>query len=133
MKQAIKHINKIILVILAIQVLNVGLFAQEFPANSVVTNQQNIINSVTEYIAEVVLQRKDSFPESHHHHNHQHHKNTNSFLFKVQQFNLINVNHINIVSFFSPISEKAKYQNIAILSLPIISFDITPPPPKCSC
>jgi len=131
MKQAIKNINKIILIILAIQVLNVGLFAQEFPANSIVNNQQNIINSVTEYIAEVILQKKNSFPESHH--NHQHHKNSNSFLFKVQQFNLINIHHTDIVSFFSPISEKEKYQSIVVLSLPIISFDITPPPPKYSC
>ena len=133
MKQATKYITKIILLILAIQVLNVGLFAQEFHNNSVINNQQNIINSVTEYVAEVILEKKDSFPESHHHNNHQHHKNTNSFLFKVQQFNLIHISPTDIVSFFSPISKKAKYQSISMLSLPIISFDITPPPPKSFC
>jgi hypothetical protein len=61
MQSTLKHIKHAILFIIAMQILNIGLFAQDFTYHQ--SPQENIINSVTEYIAEIVCNKKDAFPE----------------------------------------------------------------------
>lgn len=61
MQTTLKHTKHIILVIIAMQILNIGLFAQDYIYNQ--SSQENIINSVTEYFAEIVCNKKDAFPE----------------------------------------------------------------------
>ena len=59
-----KYISNFIIAVVALQVLNLGLYAQDFetvPSEN--NNQTNIINSVTEYVAEVVMEKQNAFPE----------------------------------------------------------------------
>lgn len=112
------------------QILNVGLFAQEFPPNPTISNNLNIINSVTEYIAEVVLNKADAFPESHNNPSSKHHKHNHSLLYKVQQFNLINLPYSSMLSFNFRAYTKNRFYALDFNLLPTMSFDITPPPPK---
>lgn len=51
------------MLLVALQIMNVGLFAQDFEVIPQQGEDNNIINSVTEYIAEVVLKKYDNFPE----------------------------------------------------------------------
>jgi len=63
------HIARIITLIVALQIINFGLFAQDFQslADSSISPELNIINSVDEYVAEVVLHHKDAVPENNKH------------------------------------------------------------------
>ena len=59
-----KYLSNFIIALIALQVLNLGLYAQDFETVPVANGKQvNIINSVTEYVAEVVMQKKNAFPE----------------------------------------------------------------------
>ncbi len=59
------YIIRFIAFLVALQILNMGLFVQDFEpfATTSVTPQINIINTIDEYIAEVVLNHKDAVPE----------------------------------------------------------------------
>ena len=66
MKFGYKKISIHLLVaIIAIQVINLSIDAVEFQpiASTVTINDFNYFNSVTEYIAEIVMGNKDAFPE----------------------------------------------------------------------
>src|SRR4051794_35524992 len=59
-----KYVSNFIIAVVALQVLNLGLYAQDFEtAPTENGNQSNIINSITEYVAEVVMEKKNAFPE----------------------------------------------------------------------
>ena len=59
-----KYFSNFIIAVVALQVLNLGLYAQDFETVPTINGKQaNIINSVTEYVAEVVMQKKNAFPE----------------------------------------------------------------------
>lgn len=59
-----KYLSSFIIAVVALQVLNLGLYAQDFETIPTVNGKQaNIINSVTEYVAEVVMHKKNAFPE----------------------------------------------------------------------
>ena len=59
-----KYLSSFIIAVVALQVLNLGLYAQDFETIPTFNGKQaNIINSVTEYVAEVVMQKKNAFPE----------------------------------------------------------------------
>jgi hypothetical protein len=59
-----KYLSNFIVALVALQVLNLGLYAQDFEtAPATLDNHANIINSVAEYVAEVVMQKKNAFPE----------------------------------------------------------------------
>lgn len=128
MQQLKANIKKVFLFFVAMQILNTGLFAQDFSVAA--PDNQNIINSVTEYIAEVILNKIDFFPEQHQQHNHGHHKNHHSLLHKVQQYVLFK--HTPVATYFA-ISEQSinnKYVLDNNINLQEVIFDITPPPPK---
>lgn len=69
MKEFRLHITRIITLIVALQIINLGLFVQDFQplATSDVTPEINIINSIDEYVAEIVLHHKDAVPENNKH------------------------------------------------------------------
>src|SRR5437763_16817553 len=59
-----KYISNFIITVVALQVLNLCLYAQDFETVPTANDKQtNIINSVTEYVAEVLMQKKNAFPE----------------------------------------------------------------------
>ena len=122
-----RNIGRFIILIVALQILNTGLFAQDFQAlkNTTSTGEEtNIINSVAEYIGEVVLQKANSFPErkntgSHHKHH---------VTVKAQTIKLIaRENYLQPSQ--SPVVLKTTYES---LQKPYLDFvrEITPPPPK---
>jgi hypothetical protein len=127
MKKLIENINKLILLIIALQILNLGLFAQNIPtAVSSASIDQNIINSITEYIAEVLLKKKDAFPENNNTTNYD--KNTATFHYKVTSFNLFAE---TIVHPFLLINESNKnYCSLKEDNVIDCISEINPPPPK---
>ncbi len=52
--------------VVALQILSISLFVQDFEpiVTSFVTPEINIINTIDEYIAEVILNHKDAVPEN---------------------------------------------------------------------
>lgn len=60
------HIARIITFIVALQILNIGLFVQDFEslASYSSISDHNIINSVVEYVSEVVLNKINALPEN---------------------------------------------------------------------
>jgi hypothetical protein len=61
------HIARFITFLVALQILNMGLFVQDFQSlasSPVAIADHNIINSVVEYISEVVLNKVNSIPEN---------------------------------------------------------------------
>ncbi len=66
MKDIRLHIARIVTLIVALQIINFGLFVQDFQplANSSISPELNIINSIDEYVAEVALHHKDAVPEN---------------------------------------------------------------------
>ena len=63
------HVTRVITLIVALQIVNLGLFAQDFQPleTSAVTPEINIINSIDEYVAEIVFHHKDAVPENNKH------------------------------------------------------------------
>ena len=127
MQRLFTHTKHFFLLLVALQILNTGLFAQDFTVSA--SANQNIINSVTEYVAEVVLNKGNVFPE-HPLHNTKHHKHSHSFLLKVQQYVLFK--HIPSTTSFTFYEQNiaAKYVFQNNIRLQDVIFDITPPPPK---
>jgi len=123
-----KYISNFLIAVVALQVLNLGLYAQDF--ETVPTNngrQTNIINSVTEYIAEVVMDKKNAFPEKKESSN-QRDQSSHELLFKFQPFKV-------------PLSDSQEVQYVAIPTTPNYNIfflapytncykDIVSPPPK---
>lgn len=125
MKTVRLHIARIITLIVALQIISLGLFAQDFQplANSDITPEINIINSVDEYVAEVILHHKDAVPEN----NKQPQKDLQAH--KHVQFKLITVPHpesltgTQAVYHTRPTSLVEGYKYL-------FSKSIYPPPPK---
>lgn len=128
MQQAKQYIKRILLLLVAMQILNTGLFAQNF---SHADNEENMINSVTEYIAEVLLNNENSFPEnSNHKQQHQHHKSHHNFHFKSYHFKLVKANTYTFSFSKNGTFIKPSFLLLDDKSLQDVIFDITPPPPK---
>ena len=119
------YLSNFIIAVVALQVLNLGLYAQDFEtAPTTNDNQTNIINSVTEYVAEVVMQKKNAFPERKEASNPGGHET----VYKFQPFKII----------FSNTQEQQQVIVNAVTSYNIFSLapyincstDIISPPPK---
>lgn len=123
-----KYFSNFVVALVALQVLNLGLYAQDFETVPTFNGKQtNIINSVTEYVAEVVMQKKNAFPEKAESSN-QSNQDGHEILLKFQPFKI----------FFSNFQEQ-QYVKIStaicynIFSLPHYTncyADILSPPPK---
>ena len=72
MKKLRLHIARFATFLVALQMLNVGLFFQGFEnlATPASISDNNIINSVVEYVSEIVLEKVNAVPESHGKNNH---------------------------------------------------------------
>jgi len=122
-----RNIGRFIILIVALQILNTGLFAQDFQVLKKVTStgeETNIINSVAEYVSEIVLQKTNSFPERKNTGNHHKHH----LPVKAQTIKLIaRENYLQPSQ--SPVVLTTTYES---LQKPYLNFvrEITPPPPK---
>jgi len=66
MKLALKHITtKLFIALIAVQIINLSIDAVEFqPIATIVTiGDFNYLNSITEYVSEIIMGNKDAFPE----------------------------------------------------------------------
>lgn len=120
-----KYLSNFIVALVALQVLNLGLYAQDFETVSTTNDKQaNIINSVTEYVAEVVMQKKNAFPEKKETSNQGGHE----AVYKFQPFKIL----------FSNIQEQppiivstvTSYNIFSLVPYTNCSTDIISPPPK---
>jgi len=123
-----KYISNFIIAVVALQVLNLGLYAQDFETVPTVNGKEtNIINSVTEYVAEIVMKKKNAFPEKRESSN-QSNQSSHELLFKFQPFKI-------------PLNDLQEQQYIAVQIAPNYNIfflapytncyqDILLPPPK---
>lgn len=122
-----KYLSNFILTVVALQVLNLGLYAQDFEATPAsATTEQNIINSVTEYVAEIILDKKNAFPEKEELPNQSH--ETHDQLVKLQPFKIINSQYTQH-QFFTALST-VNYNCFLISTYANFKKDIIAPPPK---
>ena len=120
------YFSYFIVVLVALQVLNLGLYAQDF--NTIGQDKYgykpNIINSVTEYLAEVVMNKPNAFPEKKERPNQSDHEST----YKFQPFKIY-TSTVNQSLQFSAILNR-KYAAFLVHHYNNHTTDITSPPPK---
>jgi hypothetical protein len=118
------HIARFITLIVALQIVNMGLFVQDFQYNvSSSICDENIINSVVEYVSEVVLKKKNSMPEddNNSHKDYQAHKHTVLKLIEFEIQSLAFSVPPNKETNKAPLKENYYFQ---------FCKEINPPPPK---
>ena len=110
-----------------LQVLNLGLYAQDFEniAKDKNGNEPNIINSVTEYIAEVVMHKENAFPEKRESSNQ---SNNHDNLIKFQPFKIAIHHSADMLN--SLAKSEHKYNSFVVCIYTNYSPDIVAPPPK---
>lgn len=124
MKLLHTYLQRFVLLLVAVQVLNLSVYGQKFKESDSVGNV-NQIDSMIEYITEVVLDYKNAFPENGPH-NHQSHTNHQA---KYEGFNLITFLRKSpsikryCVAFAIHIPSKEEYKYL-------FAREIIPPPPK---
>jgi hypothetical protein len=131
MQQLFSYINKSILILVALQVLNIGLFAQDNIQYNSSIESENVVNSFTEFIAEFILNEIDSYSENSKNTSHQHHKTHNHFHIKAPHFKVYNCNTAKYSVIFNSSISKQNYVVFDSHCFANIVFDIIPPPPKC--
>lgn len=119
------HITRFLIYVVALQILNMGLFVQEFEplVSSAVTPEINIINTVDEYIAEVLLHHKDAVPEV------KQHSKKDLQLHKHSLIKLINVTR-PAVEYSTKLSPSMSLSGFLDSYYYQFCKDINPPPPK---
>ncbi len=120
------HIARLATFIAALQILNMGLFVQDFQqltSSSSSISDNNIINSVVEYVSEVVLQKVNSVPENNNTANKdfQTHKHSAVKMVKQQELPLI-ITPVGAISTQSPLLTNTYSYHFF--------EEINPPPPK---
>ncbi|MBS1639354.1 MAG: hypothetical protein JST94_10550 [Bacteroidetes bacterium] len=122
---------RIIVFVVAVQLLNIGLFAQNIPITLTANHQPlNVINSVTEYIAEVVLGKKDAIPETGS--NGDHDKGEVTFVLKFLTFNLLYNSNCSELT-VSDLLKNTLYNNYRQHNFTNWYAEIIPHPPKATC
>jgi len=124
MKSLYTYFQRFTLLLVAVQILNLSVYGKSFRENDI-TGGTNQIDSMVEFVTEIVLDHKNAFPENGPHNNHQSHTNHQ---LKYQGFNLIN---------FRKSSEIKRYCVIITIPVPskedykyLFAREINPPPPK---
>ena len=119
-----KHIYRIILTIVTIQLLNLSIYAQDFkpfyPNDD--KGNVNISESISEYVVEIILGHKNAIPEQTQHHKDLHFHKHPSF----KALNNLTLTYLpeiplSITKTSVPIQENYEYQ---------FCQEINPPPPK---
>src|SRR4051812_27278853 len=120
-----KYLSSFIIAVIALQVLNLGLYAQDFETVPTVNGKQtNIINSITEYVAEVVMQKKNAFPEKKEASNQSGHET----VYKFQPFKILFSNSQE--QQYIIVSTASNYNIFSLAHYTNCSTDIVSPPPK---
>lgn len=120
------YILRFVLLIVAVQILNLSVYGRDIvetaPSNSI--GELNQIDSMIEYVAEIILDHKNAFPENGTH-NHQSHT---SHQMKHASFSMISFRKnteikrfCKTVNIHIPSKEDYKY---------LFAREINPPPPK---
>ncbi len=128
MYRAVKtYFTYLIVSLVMLQVLNLGLYAQDFEniAKDKNGNEPNIINSVTEYIAEVVMHKENAFPEKKESPNQ---SNSHDNLIKFQPFKITISSNFDKLSLLA--KAEHKYNSFVLSIYTNFSPDIIAPPPK---
>jgi hypothetical protein len=119
------YIAKILTFLVAFQILSLGLFVQDFEAmaTSAVSPEVNIINTIDEFIAEVVLQHQNAVPEPKEHSKKdiQIHKHADYKVNEIIRPSVTPVTPTSSSTTLSSFTEQYDYQFFE---------DIIPPPPK---
>ena len=119
------HTARLITFVVALQILNLGLFAQQIsPFNAACTTETNTINSFVEYIAETILEHKDAVPETkneHHHKDLQAHKHVVVQLISIEREPALTAVQTGLGKTPVAFSHSNYYQ---------FCKEINPPPPK---
>ena len=120
------YLLRFVLLVVAVQILNLSVYGQDVikPAQSNTLGELNQIDSMIEYVAEIILDYKNAFPENGTH-NHQSHT---SHQLKHGSFNMISFRKGSDVKRFCRTSNihipsKEEYKNL-------FTREIIPPPPK---
>ena len=127
MKLAVKKISTQLLVaLIAIQIINLSIDAVEFQpiAANIVIEDFNYFNSMTEFVAEVVMGNKDAFPEFQKESSSsksQIIKHLSVKLFQQDDFTLRTQYFTKSASFIVPLTEEYQFRFFK---------EINPPPPK---
>ena len=120
-----RYYSHFIVLLVALQVLNLGLFAQDFDVIQQHNGTElNIINSITEYIAEVVMQKPNAFPEKKEKSNQSDHEVS----YKFQPFKIYASTTNQVLSIAAIL--RRNYGNFVVDSYINHTTDITAPPPK---
>ncbi|MEI6085970.1 MAG: hypothetical protein WCR66_00175 [Bacteroidota bacterium] len=126
MKVLSKNITHFIIIIVALQLLNLSIYAQDFTPlySNQATTETNISETVVEYIVEVIMGHTNAFPEQSQHHKDLHfHKHID--------YKVINSFIKSNSTKAALICSKNNYQLMDYSSVPIgYVADINPPPPK---
>lgn len=120
------YFSNLIVVLVALQVLNLGLYAQDFITMGRDKDgcEPNIINSVTEYLAEVVMNKPNAFPERKERPNQSEHEST----YKFQPFKIYTSTVSQSLQFSAILNRK--YAAFLVHRYNNHTTDITSPPPK---
>ena len=119
------YISRFIVVLVALQILNLGLYAQDFTVIQKCNGADlNIINSVTEYVAEIVMKKANAFPEKKEKPNQSEHES----IYKFQPFKIYASNTNQVIDQISV--EHLIYSRFIVNVYINHTADITAPPPK---
>jgi hypothetical protein len=119
-----KHIIRVVTLIVALQLLNLSIYAQDF--TPVYDNQgnteTNISETVVEFVIEVMLGHTGAIPEQSQHHKDLHfHKHVSYKAISIQKPAILSASQINIAKLPIPIQES--FQDL-------YQQEINPQPPK---
>lgn len=124
MQKINKHIIRVITLIIALQLLNLSIYAQDFTPiyNNQGNTETNISETVVEFVIEVVLGHTGAIPEQSQHHKDLHfHKHVSFKAISIQKPVLLSASQINISKL--PIPIKESFQDL-------YQQEINPQPPK---
>ncbi len=123
------HINRFIVLILALQILNMSISCRITDESffSEIDNSVNIADHALEYIIEDVMGFKNAFPEIKENKQQHHVSNTQ----KVQELKLFSFQPKIVSSYASKIATD-KYSLLIIYPYNEYAWEINPPPPKLS-
>lgn len=115
-----KYLVSFITLVVALQLLNLSIYAQDFKPlyASNQTGETNITETIVEYVVEVVLDHKNAIPEQSQHHAHK------KVVFKA--IGLFPEYTVAVVQDYSPASNTKITDSYTYLYLQ----EINPPPPK---
>ncbi len=120
------HIARLATFLVALQILNIGLFVQDFqtflpPSSSI--SDHNVINSIVEYVSEVVLNKVNALPENNNKSNKdlQSHKHFAVKMIELQKSFIVIQNPAFSFKTHFPLTPNYHYQ---------FCTEINPPPPK---